>query len=390
MMVPMESGRVLRADCVITPDRELAPGWVLVDGGKIKDLGEGQGPEGDEVVDLAGLTLAPGFVDLHVHGGGGFSFDSGIGRDLDGYRRWVVSTGVTSFLATVIGGSVEGGLRSLKAIVGAKVADGAELLGCNLEGPFLNAERPGAIPPSWITAPDVETFESLFDASGGLLRLMTVAPEVPGAGEVIRAARDRGVAISVGHSDAIYDEAASAFEIDATHVTHAFNGMRPYHHREPGIVGAALDSGEATIEVIADGVHLHRGAVSMLVSAFGAERVALVTDATPLAGGTEGSVRLGGREATLRKGRVMLADGTIAGSAATMDGLIRNVVGWGVTDLAGAVRMASTVPSEVSGAGDRKGRIERGYDADLVALDAGLSVVRTWTGGVLRHEVKMR
>jgi len=380
---------VLRADRVITPDRELSPGWVAVEDGKISDRGEGGGPDGGKSIDLAGLTLVPGFVDLHVHGGGGFSFDTGRTEDVDGFRSWVPSTGVTSFLGTVIGPSIDDGRRSVEALASA-VGGGAELAGINLEGPFLSPERPGAIPPSWITAPDVGTFESLHDAGGGALSLMTVAPEVAGASDIIAAAQARVVTISLGHSAASYDVALKAFSDGARHVTHAFNGMNPFHHRDPGIVGAALDSAGVTIEVIADGVHLHPATVSMLVRAFGTDRVALITDAVPLAGGSGGSLRLGSRVATLKDGRVTLPDGTIAGSAATMDGVIRNVVEWGACDLAGAVRMASTVPARVAAAGDQKGRIERGYDADLVALDSDLRVVGTWVGGEATYEVKKR
>ncbi|MCH8814661.1 MAG: N-acetylglucosamine-6-phosphate deacetylase [Chloroflexi bacterium] len=387
----MEPGTVLRADRVITPDRELSPGWVVVEDGGISDLGEGDGPDAGESIDLKGLTLVPGFVDLHVHGGGGFSFDTGRADDVRGFRRWVPSTGVTSFLGTVIGLSIEDGRLSVEALASAEESEGgAELIGINLEGPFLSLERPGAIPPSWITPPDVGVFEALHDASDGSLRLMTVAPEVQGANEVIVAAQARGVTISVGHSAASYDVALRTFGGGARHVTHAFNGMSPFHHRDPGIVGAALDSAGVTIEVIADGVHLHPATVSMLVQAFGTERVALITDAVPMAGRREGSLRLGDQVATLKDGRVTLPDGTIAGSASTMDSVVRNVVRWGVCDLAGVVRMASTVPAAAVAAGNRKGRIEQGYDADLVALDSDLRVVATWVGGELAFEVKKR
>jgi N-acetylglucosamine-6-phosphate deacetylase len=369
----------------------LSPGWVVVEEGKIGDCGEGGGPDAGGSIDLDGLRLVPGFVDLHVHGGGGFSFDSGRVDDVDGFRRWVPSTGVTSFLGTVIGLSIDGGRRSVEALASAaESGGGAELAGINLEGPFLSPERPGAIPPSWIMPPDMGAFEALHDVSNGSLRLMTVAPEVAGASEVIAAAQARGVTISVGHSAASYDAAIRAFGEGARHVTHAFNGMNPFHHRDPGIVGAALESEDVTIEVIADGVHLHPATVSMLVQAFGTGRVALITDAVPMAGGLAGSLRLGDRVATLKDGRVTLPDGTIAGSVATMDGVVRNVVGWSVCDLAGAVRMASTVPARVAGRGDRKGRIERGYDADLVALDGDLRVAGAWVGGKLAFEVKKR
>jgi N-acetylglucosamine-6-phosphate deacetylase len=223
------------------------------------------------------------------------------------------------------------------------------------------------------------------DAAAGHLRILTLAPELSGAGDVLEEAARGGCAVALGHSDASYERAKEAFAAGARHLTHAFNAMRPLHHREPGPLGAALESDGVTVELIADGVHVHPAAARLLLAANGSANVALVTDAVAPAGLPQGAFSLGGQEARLSQGRVTLADGTIAGGAATMDALVRNAVEWGLASLSEAVRMASTVPARVLGLGDRKGRIAAGYDADVVALDHELDVVRTWVGGRTVH-----
>lgn len=382
------SAFTLRSGRVITPDEVLSPGWVVIEAGKIANAGAGAPPPAGPEVDVGDWTLVPGFVDLHVHGGGGHSLTTTDVREVEGYARWAPSTGVTSFLATIVSRDVEEGVRQLRAVAGSRPGGGAAVVGINLEGPFLNPERCGAIPRSWITMPDAAVFDRLWEASGGLLRLMTLAPEMPGADGVIAAARARNVAISLGHTDATYDVSRDAFGAGASHVTHAFNAMRPFHHREPGPIGAAFDSDGVMVEVIADGVHLHPATVRWLVKALGPERIALVTDGTPMSGGSDGSFKIGGARAMVSAGRATLSDGTIAGSVATMDGIVRNVIEWGVCGLQDAVRMASTTPAGVAGAGRHKGRIEPGYDADIVALDRGGRVREALIGGESVWNVK--
>lgn len=369
---------------MLLPDGSIAPADVLLRDAAIAEVGPGlKAPAGAATTDLSGLTLVPGFIDVHVHGGGGFSLATTDAAEVASYQRWVASTGVTSFLATVCAGDVESALPVLElpSGVAAPPGAGANLLGVNLEGPFVSPDRRGALPQSWVCAPQPEVMEHIFRAAAGRLRLMTVAPEVPGAGVIMRLAIDRGVRVSVGHTDATANQALAAFRAGATHLTHAFNGMRPFHHREPGPVTAAVASPGVTIEAIADGVHLHPETVRLLVRAAGADRVVLVTDAVTPAGLAAGVFRIGGQEATLSGGSVRLPDGTLAGSAATMDSLVRNVVSWGVCGLAEAVRMASANPARLLGLEERKGAIAAGFDADLVALDGALSVQRTWVRG---------
>jgi N-acetylglucosamine-6-phosphate deacetylase len=369
---------------ILTPDEVIDPGTVLLDdAGLIGGVGrELQPPPAANIVDARGLTLVPGYIDLHVHGGGGYSLATQDPDEIRSYARWVISRGVTSFLPTVFGATVDEGLEFVRAAAQTTgpVEGGASVLGVNLEGPFVSPARRGALPAGWVAPPDVRTFERLAEAAGGRLRLMTLAPELPRAMDTLREAVARGVTVSVGHSNAGYETASVAFLAGASHVTHAFNAMS-FHHREPGIIGAALDSFPVTIETIADGVHLHRMTVEMLVKAFTPGRITLVTDGVPPAGVDHGAFLVGDDEASLVRGRFLLPDSTIAGSASTMAGIVRNVVDWRVAGLADAVRMASTVPARVLRLAERKGRIARGYDADLVALDGDLNVVMTWVDG---------
>jgi N-acetylglucosamine-6-phosphate deacetylase len=376
---------LLRASTVITPDEELRPAWVLVRDAKIEGVGGGTGPDTPASIDLGELTLVSGFVDIHVHGGGGFSLMTADPEEVRAYARWAVQHGVTSFLATVCADDVDAVMPMLSCLAAVADIAGAELLGINLEGPFVSPQRSGALPSGWARPPDVGMFGKLLQASNGRLRVITIAPELSGAEQIISAAREAGVVVSVGHTDSMFEQAEAAFCAGATHVTHAYNAMRPFHHRDPGVIGAALETPQVTLEVIADAVHLHRATVSMLVRAFGSHRVALVTDGVAPAGVPGGRFRLGSAEAVERDGRIELPDGTIAGSAATMDSIVQNVVGSNLATLPEAMRMAATVPAAVASAGDGKGRIAPGYDADLVALTGDLSVAATWVKGRLVH-----
>ena len=372
---------LLLAARLLTADKEFRPGAVLLQEGRIVDAGASIDARGGRAVDLPGLTLVPGFIDLHVHGGGGYSLAGDKPNDIRSYSRWAPQHGVTAFLAGIVAGRPAGAAPAISAALAGEPGEGAEMLGLNLEGPFVNPARRGALPVTWPAEPGERLLSDLLAASAGRLRLITIAPELPGALALIRDAVAAGVRVSAGHTDAGYAQALAGFEAGATHVTHVLNGMRPFHHREPGVVGAALDSPGVTIEVIADGVHLHPATVRMLLRSFGPERVALITDAVAPAGLGSGAFRLGGQEARLDGGRVTLPDGTIAGSAATMDTVVANLVRWGAASLAEAVRMASTVPAMVAGVSGRKGRIAPGYDADIVALGDDLRVEATWTRG---------
>jgi N-acetylglucosamine-6-phosphate deacetylase len=275
------------------------------------------------------------------------------------------------------------------------------LAGLHLEGPFLAAARCGAQDPRYMTAPDVAAFERLHAAAAGQLRVITLAPELPGATALIKAAVEAGVIAAVGHTDATADVTSAAVDAGASHATHLFNGMRPLHHREPGPVGALLDRGEVSCEVIADGVHLHDTAVRLVARASGPGRLVLITDAMAAAGMADGRYRLGSMRVDVAGGVARLAagaepdgdagaeqraPGAIAGSTATMAGVVRHAIGAGlpVTEVAAA---ASTTPARVLGLSGRTGALRPGLDADLVVCDEefGLRAVMRhgeWLGGV--------
>ena len=325
--------------------------------------------------------LAPGFVDVHVHGWGGH--DAMGGRDaLDGMARRLLRRGVTSFLPTAVTAPLPTLVEFAERVRAWRPdapADGAEPLGFNLEGPFLAPDRRGAHDPTLLRVPaDVPraTLEPLLDG----LRLVTVAPELPGAIELIGWLHDRGVAVSIGHSAATLEEAQAGYAAGATSTTHLFNAMSGVDHRAPGVAVAALLEDRAYVELIADGIHVHPALWSLIARSKPDDRLLLVSDAIALAGTGDGRGRIGGLEVEVRDGRVTLAGTTtLAGSVLALDVAVRNLVAAGFA-LPAAVAAASRNPLALLGITDR-GRLAVGQRADLVELDAALRVRRVMRGG---------
>ncbi len=369
----------------VTPDATLPGATVLLDGDRIAAVAPGLAvPDGWPSLDAAGCFAVPGFIDLHVHGGGGYSCSTNDPRELRRYAAWVAATGVTAFLAGVVAPTPAAGHAALAAVAAADAdtAGGARLLGAHLEGPFLNPARHGAFPPSSLRPPDLGELRGYLAAASGALRILTLAPELPGAAALVHAALDAGVRVSMGHSDATYDQALQALDQGLRHVTHCFNAMRPFHHRDPGIIAAALADARPTVELIADGVHVAPGALRLAIAAAGPGRVCLATDAIPVAGQAGGTeFDLGAVRGRVVDGAARLSDGTLAGSVATMAGNVRRLSRELGVPLADAVRMASTTPAAALGMGDRFGRLAPGFAADLVLLDADLRPVRTFVRG---------
>jgi N-acetylglucosamine-6-phosphate deacetylase len=368
---------------LITTDA-VVEGGLLVEEGRIAALGRDvEAPAGVEVLDLGGRYLAPGFIELHTHGGGDHSLLTEDPAEVGAYARWVTSRGVTSFLVGIAGSEHERTLRALQrsAAFFERPSAGAQALGYFLEGPFLNPRRKGAFLESWLRLPDVDQFRQYVEATGGRLRLITLAPELPGADALIAAALAVGTVPSMGHSDATYEEAVHSFEIGVRHVTHCFNGMRPFAHRDPGCLGAALTTPSVICELILDGSHVHPAAATLLVRAKGVDGTVLITDAIPPAGTGRETVEWEGMKAKVVGSAAVRDDGTLTGSLATMEDVVRNAVAWLPVTLPEAVRMVSRNPARVLGLEERKGSLSPGADADLVVLDEELRVAMTVVRG---------
>jgi N-acetylglucosamine-6-phosphate deacetylase len=384
---------VLSASHVVTPDAVLSPGWIRLAGSRIDAVGLGEPPAepGLPVTSLRGRWVLPGFVDMHVHGGGGASFTSGTAEDARLAGEFHRRNGTTTMLASLVTAPLAD-LETRASMLAGLACEGV-IAGLHLEGPFLAAARCGAQDPRHMIAPDIAAFDRLLAMAAGWLRVITVAPELPGATDLITAATQAGVIAAVGHTDATADVTAAAVDAGASHATHLFNGMRPLHHREPGPVGALLDRDEVSCEVIADGVHLHDTAIRLVARAAGPARLVLITDAMAAAGMPDGRYQLGSMRVDVAGGVARLAadagpdgeagsgadarsdgeagprvPGAIAGSTATMASVVRHTVAAGlpVIDVAAA---ASTNPARVLGLAGRTGALCPGLDADLVVCD---------------------
>jgi N-acetylglucosamine-6-phosphate deacetylase len=357
------------------------PGWVEVSSGQIVGCGSGRPPRPADV-DMPEALVVPGFVDVHVHGGGGASYTDGNDADIVRAAMFHRSHGTTTTLASLVTASPDNLLTAVRAL-----ADSVRLgvvAGIHLEGPWLSTARCGAHDPAQLRDPAPAEIDALLTVGDGAIRMVTLAPERPGSDDAITRFADAGVVVAVGHTDATYEQTRHAVELGATVGTHLFNAMRPVHHREPGPVIALLEDARVTVELIADGVHVHPAVQRTVIDAAGADRVALVTDATAAAGLGDGEFRLGAMQVDVVEhvARVR-GTSTIAGSTATMDQLFRAAATLGSdrgAALAAAVKMTSTTPARALGL-DRVGSLRTGADANLVVLNRDLQVMRVMADG---------
>ncbi len=384
----------LRSRRIVTPSGVVA-GEVVIREGRIEAIAGsvpgGSGGSADcAMVDVGQRWVVPGYIDTHVHGGGGAQCNTSDPEEVAAVARFHASHGTTALLATTVAAPVDELGAALGAIAHCALAwspGGACVLGAHLEGPFLSPARPGAMDPSHFLAPDPGVLSRLLAVANGTVRMVTLAPEMPGAKELVRTLVAEGVVVSVGHTDASYEETRSAMQAGASSVTHLFNGMRPFHHREPGAIGAALDLPRVSCELICDGIHVDPVALRLAYRAKGAGAIRLVTDAMEAAGMSDGRYRLGGREVEVHRGAVRLPEGgSIAGSTLTMDAAVRNAVEFLEVPVETAVSLASSAPARALGLADRKGAIAVGMDADLVVLDeellaGGTIVAGEWVDG---------
>jgi N-acetylglucosamine-6-phosphate deacetylase len=371
----------------IVTDYEVWPdGTILLGEGSIADVSPDDSlvAEAHEVHDHAGSLILPGFVDLQVNGAFGVDVASESSR-LSELSRALLSTGTTSYLPTVISSPEDLYEEALPAIGAAENSNGhgAEVLGVHLEGPFISVEKRGAHAAAHITLPDTELLARLLDL--GPVRMITLAPELEGAGRLAVLAANRGVVVSAGHSDVAFEPAYDALDWNVAGVTHLFNAMSAMHHREPGLPGAAFAHPRAVCSLIADGSHVHPEMVGLAFRMLGPDRLCLVTDAIAATGMDDGEYRLATRTVYVDGGVPKLGSGAIAGSVLTMREAFMNILAFTGCTIAEAARMTSTSPAKLVGEGRRKGRLAPGYDADITVLTPDLSVETVWRGGKRAH-----
>jgi N-acetylglucosamine-6-phosphate deacetylase len=368
-----------------TPDRVIERGSVVVDGARIVAVGPAAGvpaAPGATRIDAGGRVLAPGFIDLQLNGAFGHDFTA------DPSTIWKVAAGlprygVTAFLPTIITSPLEQVEAGLRVVTGGRPDGfrGAAPLGVHAEGPFLNMKKKGAHNQHYLRLPTPDAVAGWSPASG--MRLVTMAPELPGALEVIMALRSHGVAVSTGHSMATYDEAVAGFDAGARYGTHLFNAMPALGHRDPGLPGALLSDDRMTVGFIADGVHTHRSIIALVWKMLGPKRMSLVTDAMAALGMPPGKHRLGDYDVIVDATSCRLADGTLAGSILELDQALRNLIAITGCPLGEALETMTTTPATLLGLEGERGRIAPGFSADLVLLSPDLRVQTTIAEGEL-------
>jgi N-acetylglucosamine-6-phosphate deacetylase len=381
---------LLRAGRAFTPTTEIADAGILIREDVLEAIGPRAGmqlPAGAREIDATDKTAVPGFVDVHIHGAGGHDVMEGSAAALVEVTQMVAKHGTTSIVATTVTASPDDTCRSVEGIAQyiAKQQQTqdprAEVLGIHFEGPFLSASRRGVHPPEWLKLPSAELLEKFLRAAAGNARILTIAPELLGAAPCIDAARKVGLVVALGHTDATYEQARAAIARGARHAVHVYNAMRPFSHRDSGVIGAVLTSPEVSAELIADGVHVDEAAMRLLLQAKGPGHVILVSDGTAATGMPDGQYTLGKFEVTVSGGVCRNAEGKLAGSTLTLDRALRNIVALGVP-LADALRMLTLNPATLLGIEFKKGALRAGADADVVLLDERLKVAGVWTRGI--------
>lgn len=362
-------------------------GDITIDGTHIQAVGTPL-DEAGAIIDATGMIVTPGFIDVHTHGGGGYNLHTTDDEEILAYAHWVPQTGVTSFLVGVVGIPETLPTEQLKAAVRAieqrrEGPEGAEPLGIHMEGPYISIERRGAHPSAWLRMPDMDELEYILALTRGHLRLMTLAPELTGADAMIRRLVSEDITASMGHTDATYEQAQEAIQLGVTHITHCFNAMRSLNHRAPGPIAAAAQAPQVRGELIADGVHVHPAMMDALVKLLGPKRTIVITDALAGAGLNDATFEFAGQPAYVICGAAHLADGTLTGSVLTLDKALRNMLEMTEISLQDAVGTLTLNPALAAHVAERKGLLQRGYDADLLLFDDMLNLQATICQGRL-------
>jgi len=369
-------------------------GGVIVEGGVIKKVFSTEfkcSTDGARVITFPNTYhLIPGMIDMHVHGAGGSDVMDGSAEALTVISGSLIKEGVTSFLASTMSAEsdlIGKALKNVRDHAGRSVEmPGAEVIGVHLEGPFISSKYAGAHRRECVKFPDVELFDDWQDMSGGMVKLVTLAPELPGSIEFISYLKRNNVIASVGHTDADRDTVSAAIAAGASHATHLFNAMRGFHHREPGAAGALLVDERITAELIADGIHLDPQTLELAYHVKGSGKIVLVSDSIRAKYQGDGIFDLDGRKVLVKDGEVRLDNGTLAGSVLKLKDAIKNMITFSGCSIADAIKMIAENPAKELGIFVRKGSIAEGKDADLVVLDDGYEVVMTVCGGRIVYQ----
>lgn len=363
---------IIKGGKVFQEDGSFLEQAIYINDHRLVDKAEYQ--DDGEVIDAEGLLVLPGLVDIHSHGAAGEDFSDGNPEGLKKILQYEKRCGITSYCPTSMTFPKERLRQIFASIKGAQTEDGATVVGINMEGPFLDPAKKGAHVEKWIAAPDAAFVRELNQDADGLVRLVTLAPNMDGAEEFIKEMHEE-VCISLGHTAADYDCASRAMKLGAHHVTHLYNAMQPFGHRAPGLIGAAMDDPECMVELICDGYHIHPSAIRAAFRMFGPERVILISDSMRATGMENGTYELGGQEVTVKDRKAVLKDGTLAGSATNLYGCMCKAVEFGIP-LEQAIMAATANPARSIGIFDRVGSIRIGKQADLLLVSENLELKR--------------
>ena len=376
---------------LFTPIEEITNPVLVLEDGRIAEIFSRAAqatPANAKLVDLGDTALSPGFLDIHIHGGAGIDLMRASVAEIPRLSQFLSSHGVTGYFATTVAAPLDATCAALERLADAienQPLHGngtiqARPLGIHLEGPFLSHKRRGVHPPEYLVEPTIPIFERLWQAARGQVRMMTIAPEIPGATEVIAEAARRKVCVSIGHSDAELPAARNGVKAGAHHATHTFNAMRPLDHRNPGIIGEVLSDDAMTADIIVDGIHVSPEVVKLFLQAKGPERAVLITDAISATGMPDGRYQLGPIQVEVKDGKCTAGD-SLAGSVLTMDQAIRNVTKFSNWALRDAVRAATLNPAQAVGLSSHHGKLAPGAEANFVVLSSSGDVIKTVVGG---------